>query len=245
MEKVDLKSEHVLDIKSMPLRYKNSLRDRTYHCLAKNMFGKTFYIVYNGMLRQMRIIKGYFFFGYYDYRTSSRYTKLDNVYEIEVAGIGRLFVKCNLDNGLLPCTLYATIENYKDRIPVEQQEQVLPTKEVQSLVMKKFRCALRLDGVYTYTIRYKWDGVQVLSYLIDTPIHLEYDADGFHAPDWNDTDNGYDHKKDCESANEVQVCTFDGEEPMGEERKKVNILGLDVALTDSDIRKVKNFLDTL
>ena len=206
--------------------------------LDPSLFGKVFYMVYEGTLRQFKILKGYLFFGNEGCAPSVRRSISDNMYLIEVAKVGRMFVYGGYDASL-PFTFYESVEDYKNGNPVEQNNPYLGVDKVREIVQNVFSC--EVDEKWEFPRRWKWDGAVAQCYKVSLPLYLEYDGEGeFYAPIWFNSYDGYASKEECEEDNEIKVVTFDDEETFEEKKEKVVVLGIHLELTESDIKKLKN-----
>jgi len=206
--------------------------------LDPSLFGKVFYMVYEGTLRQFKILKGYLFFGNEGCAPNAYTSACDDMYLIEIAKVGRMFVYGKYGTSL-PFTFYKSVEDYKNGNPVEQNYPYIGVFGLKEIVQNVFSC--EVDKRYDFPKRWKWDGATAQCYRVSLPLYLEYDGEGeFHAPIWFNSYDGYTSKEECEEDNEIKVVTFDDEETFEEKKEKVVVLGIQLELTDSDIKKLKD-----
>ena len=202
------------------------------------LFDKVFYMVYEGTLRQFKILKGYLFFGN-EGCAPNAYTNIsDDMYLIEIAKVGRMFVYGRY-GASLPFTFYKSVEDYKNGNPVEQNNPYIGLDRLKEIVQNVFSCEVEKN--WEFPRRWKWDGATAQCYRVSLPLYLEYDGEGeFYAPIWFNSYEGYTSKEECEEDNEIKVVTFDDDETFEEKKEKVVVLGIQLELTESDIKKLKN-----
>lgn len=246
MEK-ELKDKHILenvcgnDFISGSKIYFN--RNSRYY-LKEKEFGKTFYLVYHGVLRQFRFKKTIVYPFTYGIRKRDSLGIYGNVTILDVAGIGELNVGCSMYGGELDFPIYESIEDYKNG-KVYKPEYYRTDKEVCE---KWYGVSLICDDYIMnsdYTLyRWHWNGTCAeLERVYDLiPICFIRDADGVHFPDgWSKNNlSGWTTKEECEKDNEISVCCFAGNEPEPEEKEKT--IRLSVEIKESDIPRLKEFV---
>ena len=160
------------------------------------------------------------------------------MYLIEIAGVGKRLVHESY-SARLPFSFYESVEDYKANKPIEGNDNYprIPFLELSEIVRNEFYCDFNKSF---QPVRWKWDGALATPFLVSLPLYLEYDADGFRAPIWFNSYDGYTSKEECEEDNEIKVVTFDDEETFEEKKEKVVVLGIHLELTESDIKKLKD-----
>jgi hypothetical protein len=188
---------------------------------SRNMFGKTFYLVYQGQLRQFRIKKGIKF--PFNWKTSFGLSAISmrtisNIWIIDVAGIGELAVDARYWGYAPEFEIYESIEHFKANEPFEVKRMWLGQhKGGLEDIYKNI-------GIYDeYLCRWYWNGTraEVKNLSKNISLFFTYDENGFDNHMEGCIYGGYATKEECEKDNAIKVAVFADE--AGEEEKEFRI----------------------
>lgn len=181
---------------------------------SRSEFGKTLFIVYNGVLRQFRIKEVVVFPFNWGIKRRDSMSLFNNVTILEVAGIGILNVGLYMYGGEFNCPIYASVEDYKNG----KEYKMSYTRVKKENCEKRFGIKFVTLGILRedYLRRWYWNGTS--SYLGEIqesmPICYLVTKDGIELPDgWSPEElSGYATKEECEDDNSINICCFDEEE---------------------------------
>lgn len=246
-----------------PIAYPNDTLELEPFCkhIAATEYGKVFYMVYNGMLRQFKIKYSLLFPFNFSLREPNApilsRTLLRGASIIEVAGIGEMAVMSQTDGCLFNFEIYASVEAFKNGYHYE-----LPYTSYSSEEMKEvFSNYLSFKG--SKAIRYKWNGTSSeIVHITDFPLFLVYDPLTFglkslpQIPNKAKVDkllqtkfaykNSYATMEECERDNQILIACFDDEpkdtEKETQERIEIFMMGMRYTTTRDKLDKVMDIL---
>jgi len=203
------------EILSNPLTYVNDSFGSL--CLANvcghditstDEFGKIFYLVYKGQLRQFRIKKGIKF--PFNWITTIDGERINNILIINVAGVGELAIKAQMWGYSPNFNIYESVDDFKLGKPYELNRTYLKVDDFNNIYR----------GVCTFEhncmLRYTWNGTSVDDYGLceEVSLFFTYDKNRFYTSMKDVKYKGYATKEECENDNAIQVAVFaDEEEP--------------------------------
>jgi hypothetical protein len=246
-----------------PIAYPNDtleLESMQRH-IAPTEYGKVFYMVYNGMLRQFKIKYSLLFPFNFSFKEPNApmlsRAQLRGVSIIEVAGIGEMAVMSQTYGCIFNFETYKSVEDFKNGKPYELANSSYSIEEMKEV----FSNYLSFKG--SKAIRYKWNGTSAeIVYITDFPLFLVYDPLTFglesmpQIPNKAKVDkllqtkhaykNSYAAKEECERDNQILVACFDDEpkdtEKGTQERIEIFMLGMRYTTTKDKLDKVMNIL---
>lgn len=177
---------------------------------SRNMFGRTFYLVYQGQLRQFRIKKGIKF--PFNWKTTFNNRTISNIWIIEVAGIGELAVDARIWGYAPEFDIYESIDAFKANEPFKVKRMYLE-EGIENIYKNIGICD-------EYLGRWYWNGTNAEWRELADNISLffTYDENGFDNHMEGCTYGGYATKEECEKDNAIKVAVFADE--AGEEEKE-------------------------
>lgn len=181
---------------------------------SRNMFGKTFYLVYQGQLRQFRIKKGIKF--PFNWKTSFGTRTISNIWIIDVAGIGELAVDARMWGYAPDFEIYESIEAFKANEPF-QVKRIWLGQDKGGL--EEIYKNIGMDnGVLC---RWYWNGTMAERKYLNKNISLffTYDGNGFDNNMGGCIYVGYATKEECEKDNAIKVAVFADSEADEEEKE--------------------------
>ena len=194
-----------------PLACVSSLKLETkyvYH-LPSRMFDKTMYVVYNGKLCQFRIKKEFI----YPFTTTRTYRNglvhLANVYLIEVAGHGEMYVLANMYHYDFDMDIFESVEDFKAGKKINLPHSTIEVEDMNRIY--NGLCTFD-DSYHPNALRYTWNGTSAESYKFsnNVSLYIMYDGKNFTLPSemYEQDYYGYATKEDCEKDNAIQVACF-------------------------------------
>lgn len=217
MEK-ELKSEYIINEKmndiiaspmtSIPHNDVLKLYNSTIRRYPKDIFNKTMYLVYKGALRQFKIRKEFIFPFNYTRTIGNGFLSIyiRNVYLIEIAGIGELYVLANQWGYAFNFNIYETIEDFKVDNHYDKCEQ-MKLDEIEKLYAN--HCSFSHDVAY----QFEWNGVSVdwCKWVDDVSLFFTFDGKEYALPKElaNTVFDLYPSKEECENANTINIIGFD------------------------------------
>lgn len=181
---------------------------------SRDEFGKTLYIVYNGVLRQFRIKEVVVFPFNWGIRIPDSRSNYDNVTILEVAGIGILNVGLVMYGGQFKCSVYESIEDYKNG----NEYKMHYTRVSLDGCEKRFGIKFSPRDIFGRRTlnRWYWNGTSSYLDVVRESIPTCYiiTKEGIELPDgWSPKElSGYATKEECEADNTINVCCFEEEE---------------------------------
>lgn len=207
-------------------------------------YGKTYYLVYHGKLRQFRFLRTIVFPFTYGIKKRDSLGNYFNVTVLDVAGVGTLNVGCFIYYGELNFPIYESIEDYKNGKAHKPGYFTINKECNEKRYGVKLICKDRFFNSNESLYRWVWNGTCAELELVHDmiPICFIRDADGIHFPnDWSrEFLSGYATKEECEQDNEISVCCFAGEEPKQQPTEKT--IRLSVEIKESDLARLKEFV---
>lgn len=217
MEK-ELTSEYIIDrqmndiiaspMQSIPRNDVLRLYNTTIRRYPKDIFNKTMYLVYEGALRQFKIRREFIFpFNFTRKISNGFFSKyIRNVYLIEVAGIGELYVLANQWHYAFDFSIYETIEDFKVNNHYNKCEE-MKLDEIKKLYAK--HCSFLNDIAY----QFEWNGVSVdkCKWVDNVSLFFTFDGKEYALPKElaNTIFDLYPSKEECENNNTINIIGFD------------------------------------
>lgn len=220
MEK-ELTSEYIIDrqmndiiaspMTSIPHNDSLRLYNSTIRRYPRNIFNKTMYLVYEGALRQFKIRKEFIFPFNYTRTIGSGFDRkyIRNVYLIDIAGIGELYVLANIYHYAFNFPIYESVEDFKANKYYDKCEQ-MKLDEIKKLYAN--HCSFVNDVAY----QFEWDGVSSVSckWVDDVSLFFTFDGKEYVLPKElaDTTFDLYPSKEECENDNTINIVGFDDSE---------------------------------
>ena len=212
--------------------------------VPKGMFGKIFYLVYQGKLREFKVVKTMHFPSNIKWTRPMDGEKMDGITLINIAGIGEKWVvMCVGCSFYFP--IYSSVESFKANKPIKTDFFVPYLDKVFNGLF---------DFVNDRPVRWHWDGVKPTYRYIasnELPLYFFYTGNNNYVVPKESlvfqTYNGYTSSKECEKDNEIQIARFsdDDTSKTNEEMVVGEIFGTKVSLTKDQLAKVKEFINKL
>ena len=220
------------------------------HYIAPSVYNKVYYLVYQGMLRQFKIIKSVRFPLTRGWRFNNEH--IHTLVLINIASVGETWVIANMWQYGLPFKVYKSVTNYEkgENLRWGVSSDAKHINEIYKSV-----CTFEKNGDIGGTsspMRWYWSGTCAKpSELTNVPFYFIVDAKGLHFPNTaldaiSDYD-GYATKEECTDDNKVKVACFDDDESNLHEDKKVvgEFFGMKISLTKEQLMSVKEYINTL
>lgn len=211
---------------------------------------KVFYVVYEGSLRQMRIIRIITLPFNNGYKKANGFS-IRNIAYIEVAGIGDMYVQSDMYGYAFPFNIYESIQAFLDGKPYELSKKGLGIAEIKNIY--KYICDFDNNG---YAVCYRWDGIYARAIKVELPIYFSYSPEmGLVIPMDEEeypesVDEGlYVSREECKRDNCVNLCTFDDEkkeeEKEMEQRYEINIFGVPMTATKEELLNIREQISNI
>lgn len=203
-------------------------------------FGKTLFLVYNGVLRQFRIKEVVVFPFNWGIKIRECLGNYTNVTTLEVAGVGMLKVGLYMYGGEFNFKIYESIDDYKS----DKCYKMRYTSLSKENCGKRFGVTFSSRDIFGKNplARWQWNGIRACSESTCElmPICYIVNERGFRFPGgWSpDKLSGYNTKEECEKDNIINICCFDGEGAEKTEEKKT--IRLSIEIEESDIDRIKS-----
>lgn len=218
--------------------------------IADFELNKVFYVVYEGSLRQMRIIRIITLPFYNGYKKSNGFS-IRNIAYIEVAGVGDMYVQSDMYGYTFPFCIYESIQAFLDGKPYELCQKILEKKDIKNIY--KYICDFDDNG---YAVCYRWDGIYARAVKVELPIYFSYSPEmGLVIPmdeeDYPESvDEGlYVSREDCKKDNYVNVCRFEDEKKEEdkemEQRYDINIFGVPMTATKAELLNIQKQISNI
>jgi hypothetical protein len=217
-----------------------------FSIIKEKEFGKPYFCVYNGVLRQFKVKRQFVlpFTRIYKYRDlSGDEHSCHSAILLSVAGVGDMWVNgasmCYV-YGRIPFSVFLTVEDYKERKPYVLEYAELGAKDITETYSKVWSFT---KTYATYRTRlYEWDGTKAVSVKGRKGVVLGFTWDGTRidigmsptaAPYYLTTE-------DCERDNTVKVEYFADEKPADEGDDDVYelIFGVTFKFSEKDVEKI-------
>lgn len=209
-------------------------------------FGKPYFCVYNGVLRQFKVKRQFIlpFIKTYKYRDFSGCEQTcHSAILLSVAGVGDMWVSgrsmCYL-YGRVPFSVFLSVEDYKERKPYELEYAELGAKDITEIYSKVWSFT-KTYGTY-WSRLYEWDGTKAVSVKERNGVVLGFTWDGTRADIGMSPTAApyYLTIEDCERDNSIKVEYFADEEPAEEREKDVYevIFGVGLKFSEGDVEKI-------
>ena len=220
------------------------------HYIAPSVYNKVYYLVYQGMLRQFKIIKSVRFPLTCGWQYNNEH--IHTLALLNIAGIGETWIVANMWEYGLPFKVYKSVTNYEKG---ENLRWGVSSDAKHINEIYKGVCTFEKNGDIGGTsspMRWYWSGTCAKpSELTNVPFYFIVDAKGLHFPNTaldaiSDYD-GYATKEECTDDNKVKVACFDDDKSSQYENKKVvgEFFGMKISLTKEQLMSVKEYINTL
>lgn len=218
--------------------------------IANFEFNKVFYVVYEGCLLQMRIIRIITLPFNNGYKKANGFS-IRNIAYIEVAGVGDMYVQSDWYGYAFPFCIYESIQAFLDGKPYELSKKGLGIAEIKNIY--KYICDFDNNG---YAVCYRWDGIYARAIKVELPIYFSYSPEmGLVIPMDEEeypesVDEGlYVSREECKRDNCVILCTFDDEkkeeEKEMEQRYEINIFGVPMTATKEELLNIREQISNI
>ena len=210
--------------------------------MAKEHFNKVYYFVYNGTLRECKILENVVF-PMSNIVPKNNNRSIYSAYLFKVAGLGEVWVNEDSSTGSVPFALYESVDDFK-------KENHISINTIPVELANVFRgiCTLEYGGCggVKRLVRWYWNGTSAESKSMkeNIPYFFFNDASGIslHPDVWLEEVNfsGYPSKELCEKDNEITIVRFEDENEPKENKKKV--ITFTATLTIEQVEKVEKFI---
>lgn len=210
---------------------------------------KVFYVVYEGCLRQMRIIRLITLPFNNGYKKANGFS-IRNIAYIEVAGVGDMYVQSDMFCYTFPFYIYESVQAFLDGKPYELSVKNLQEADIKNIY--KSICDFDYNG---YAVCYRWDGLYAKAVNVELPIYFSYSPEmGVVIPMDEEeypesVDEGlYVSIEDCKKDNSVNVCRFDEkkeEDKEMEQRYDINIFGVPMTATKEELLNIQKQISNI
>ena len=213
----------------------------TFH-LHPTSYGKNYFLVYGGKLRQFRVVRTYL--NPWNYSFTNNEKRVRAIHELEISGIGKVFVAHNSGSGTnFPCKVYNSVEDYKNEKEAYLGYNADTLSEIQPFTFSLvFEHSYFSDNQFVPKM-WKWDGTRaVAENATKAPMFYSFDGENIEIPNANDytLPNGYyKTKEECENDNTFEVEYFDEEE---ETPKEVEV---EITIASVTLKVGKDKLDDI
>lgn len=214
--------------------------------LHPTSYGRTYFLVYNGKLRQFKMIRTYLC--PWNWHLTHNHKNVRAIHELEICGLGRLFVAHNDGSGTnFVCKVYKSPEDYK-----EGKEAYLGYNADNLLETQPFGFSLVYNRNFFSEHHYvakvwRWNGTRAVEENVrNVYMFYWFDEDGLGTQDTNTLPKGYYRtKEECEKDNSIEVEYF-AELVKPEEPKTTTELffGTKYTLTEDEVKKVKDLISS-
>ena len=242
--------EKVNSILNAPTMEVYFVENRDIRRIANFEFNKIFYVVYNGVLRQMKIIRIItlpFKSGY----KKANGNDIFHIAYIEVAGVGKLYVECDLWHFAFPFCIYESVQAFQENRIYFLRDKTFTKNDLKGIY--KSICDFDDNG---YAVCYRWDGIYARAIKVELPIYFSYSPEmGLVIPmdeeDYPESvDEGlYVSREDCKKDNYVNVCRFEDEkkeeEKEMEQRYDINIFGVPMTATKEELLNIQEQISNI
>jgi hypothetical protein len=243
----ELKKEFIYSVEDVNTILNTPTREvqiRNISRIAGFELNKVFYVVYNGSLRQMRIIRIITLPFKNGYRKANG-NDIRNIAYIEVAGVGDMYVQSDMYGNRFPFYIYESVQAFLDGKPYELAVKNLEESDIKNIY--KYICDFDYNG---YAVCYRWDGLYARAVKVELPIYFSYSPEmGLVIPmdeeDYPESvDEGlYVSREECKRDNCVNVCRFEDEKKEEnketEQRYDINIFGVPMTATKEELLNIQ------
>lgn len=211
--------------------------------LHPSSYGRKYFLVYNGKLRQFKLIRT--FLCPWNYNIKNNGKRIEAIHQLEICGIGNVFIAHRSGSGSdFPCKVYYSVETYK------KGDEVYLGYEADNLAkLNPFGISLEYDHSYfhgenDYVAKmWRWNGTAAVSENIhNVPMFYSFDGKDYDVTSKCELPSGYyTTKEECEKDNAIEVEYFAEEEP---KTTTETILGVKCELTDDEKKKIKELISS-
>ena len=218
--------------------------------LHPSSYGRMYFLVYMGKLRQFKMIRTYLCPWNYTFTYNGKRVKA--IHELEICGIGKVFVAHNDGSGTnFVCKIYHSVEDYKN-----EKDGYLGYNADDLVELQPFTSSLVYERSYVsnydYVIKvWRWNGVRAVEeYATKVPSFYSFDGKNLEIPNADNyaLPNGYyKTKEECEKDNTFEVECF-GEKDKTEEKEievEVTIASTTLKVKESQLDDVLNYIKGL
>lgn len=228
---------------------KSEIRAEQYPThLFYTSYGKKYFLVFNGKLRQFKVIRTYICPWNWCFKNNGKNVKA--IHELEICGMGKVFVAHNSGAGYnFVCKVYKTPEDYKNG---EEAYLGYGTYDLEKI--QPFGFSLVSEHSYfsdkSHVARiWRWDGTRAVSKnASDAPMFYSFDGKNIEIPNADEYElpiGYYRTKEECEKDNAIEVEYFADEEEPAEPKTTTEVFfGKKYTMTEDEIAKVKELISS-
>lgn len=239
----NIQQTKVIKDESLRLYKQEYYRDDDYmHIkpLEKREYGRKFFLVCDGKLRQFVFLKSLFFpfVTQHGLRNFTELFERQRIDVLRVAGIGDVWAVSTRHDSC-SFTIFKSIDDYKKGMEYIPKVCTDVMDEVVECLRKTFEVEYSSGDIYYY----KWNGAQVVRCSIENaPHYVEYGKNGVSLDEeflseWADRADIYKSAKECRNSNEIQIELLDDDDYAEQEKTfKVKVLGVDCDATEKELR---------
>ena len=228
---------------------KSDIRAKNYvFHLHPSSYGRMYFLVYMGKLRQFKMIRTYLC--PWNYTFSHNGKRVKAIHELEICGIGKVFVAHDNGDGLnFVCKVYRSVDDYKNEndcylgYNADNLEELQPF--TSSLVAER-----SFVSNYDYVMKvWRWNGVRaVAEYATKVPSFYSFDGKNLEIPNAEDyalPSGFYKTKEECEKDNTFEVeCFAEVVKPKEQNTTTEMFFGAKYTLTEDEVKKVKDLISS-
>ena len=230
---------------------KSDIRAKKYAFhLYPSAYGRMYFLVYMGKLRQFKVIRTYVCPWNYTFTHNEK--RVMAIHELEICGIGKVFVAHNDGSGTnFVCKIYHSVEGYKN-----EEEGYLGYNADNLEELQPFTSSVVAEqsfvSNYDYVMKvWRWNGVRaVAEYATKVPSFYSFDGKNLEIPNAENyalPKGYYKTKEECEKDNTFEVECF-GEKENTEKKDvevEVTIASVTMKVKESQLDDVIKYINGL
>ena len=230
---------------------KSEIRTKKYvFHLHPSSYGRMFFLVYMGKLRQFKMIRTYVCPWNYTFTHNGK--RVMAIHELEICGIGKVFVAHNDGSGTnFVCKIYDSVEDYKN-----EEEGYLGYNADNLEELQPFTSSVVHEyshfSYHDYVMKvWRWNGTRaVAEYATKVPSFYSFDGKNLEIPNAENyalPKGYYKTKEECEKDNTFEVECF-GEKENTEKKDvevEVTIASVTMKVKESQLDDVIKYIKGL
>jgi hypothetical protein len=230
---------------------KSDIRTKRYAFhLYPSAYGRMYFLVYMGKLRQFKVIRTYVCPWNYTFTHNGK--RVVAIHELEICGVGKVFVAHNDGSGTnFVCKIYDSVEDYKN-----EEESYLGYNADNLEELQPFTSSLVHEhsyfSNYDYVVKvWRWNGMRaVAECATKVPSFYSFDGKNLEIPNAENyalPKGRYKTKEECEKDNTFEVECF-GEKENTEKKDvevEVTIASVTMKVKESQLDDVIKYIKGL
>ena len=231
---------------------KGDIRAEQYNFhLHPTSYGKEYFLVYMGKLRQFKVIRTYLC--PWNWRCKNNHKSMIAIHELEICGMGRILVAHNDGSGTnFVCKVYKTPEDYKNGNEGYLGYTADNFEEINPFNFDFVREPSFMCSGYDYVPKvWQWNGTRAVSEKVNkVPMFYSFDGENYHVPNAENfevKEGYYLSKEECEDENAIEVEYFAKNDKEEKEKAEIEITIASVTLKvkESDAEKIISYIKGL